>query len=277
MSAGGRGWWPCSRARKLQEQLHRRGAQKVEIQTASEVLNPEALTIGFARALCHLQAWRPDLRDPTAWPGILNDPRSRCRSSLPGRPIPRTNWERGDQRTSSTCRRQPEFRHRLVFIEDYDMTVAVLSRSGIRCLVNNPLRPLEACGTSGMKAAANGAVNMSVLDGWWAKGISPAWDGPSVGGRIRDPAYQDQMESESIYDLLEKIVVPLFYERGRDNLPREWIGMMKKSMQTRQPALTPIGTPTTSIAFTFPQRMPGIRFSRIILTESASCPPGLTV
>ena len=92
---------------------------------------------------------------------------------------------------------------------------------------------MEACGTSGMKAAANGALNMSVLDGWWAEGYQPGlgW-AIGAGEEYEDPAHQDQVESQAIYNLFEKTVVPLFYERGRDNLPREWIGMMKKSMQT---------------------------------------------
>ncbi|RPJ05182.1 MAG: alpha-glucan family phosphorylase, partial [Deltaproteobacteria bacterium] len=99
--------------------------------------------------------------------------------------------------------------------------------------LNNPLRPLEACGTSGMKAAANGALNMSILDGWWAEGYRPGlgW-AIGAGEEYEDPAYQDQVESQAIYNLLEETIVPLFYERGRDNLPREWIGMMKRSMQT---------------------------------------------
>jgi len=99
--------------------------------------------------------------------------------------------------------------------------------------LNNPLRPLEACGTSGMKAAANGGLNMSVLDGWWAEGYQPGlgW-GIGSGEEYENPDYQNRIESQTIYNLLEKTVVPLFYERGRDNVPREWIGMMKKSMQS---------------------------------------------
>ena len=129
--------------------------------------------------------------------------------------------------------RQPEFSQRIVFIEDYDLTVARYLVQGCDIWLNNPLRPLEACGTSGMKAAANGGLNMSVLDGWWAEGYQPGL-GWAIGSgeEYENPDYQNRIESQTIYNLLEKTIVPLFYERGRDNLPREWIGMMKKSMQT---------------------------------------------
>ena len=127
--------------------------------------------------------------------------------------------------------RQPEFRDRIVFIEDYELNGARYMVQGSDIWLNNPRRPLEACGTSGMKAAANGALNMSILDGWWAEGyqLGLGWAIGS-GEEYQDPEYQNFVESQSIYDLLERYAVPLFYERGRDNLPRGWIGMMKNSL-----------------------------------------------
>jgi starch phosphorylase len=127
----------------------------------------------------------------------------------------------------------PEFRLRMAFIEDYDLNVARYMVQGSDVWLNNPRRPLEACGTSGMKAAANGALNMSVLDGWWAEGYQTGvgWAIGS-GEEYENSDYQDQVEGQAIYDLLERYVVPLFYERGRDNLPRGWIGVMRNSMCT---------------------------------------------
>ncbi len=115
--------------------------------------------------------------------------------------------------------------------EDYDLTVARYMVQGSDIWLNNPRRPLEACGTSGMKAAANGAINMSVLDGWWAEGYQQGL-GWAIGSgeEYQDEQYQNFVESQAIYDLLERYAVPLFYDRGRDNMPREWISMMKNSM-----------------------------------------------
>jgi starch phosphorylase len=113
------------------------------------------------------------------------------------------------------------------------MNVARYMVQGSDVWLNNPRRPLEACGTSGMKAAANGALNMSILDGWWAEGYQTGVGWAIGSGEEYDnPDYQDQVESQAIYDLLERYVVPLFYERGRDNLPRGWISMMRSSMGT---------------------------------------------
>jgi glycogen phosphorylase len=150
-----------------------------------------------------------------------------------GKAHPQDNQGKEVIRSIVHLARQPEFCQRIVFIEDYDLNVARYLVQGVDIWLNNPLRPLEACGTSGMKAAANGALNMSILDGWWAEGYAPGlgW-AIGAGEEYEDSAYQDQVESQAIYKLLEETVVPLFYERGRDNLPREWIGMMKRSMQT---------------------------------------------
>ena len=219
--------------RKLQEQLQRWGAKKVEIQAASEALNPQALTIGFARRFATYKRGDLILKDPTRLATILNDPQHPVQIIFAGKAHPQDQSGKEVIRNINHLARQPEFFQRIAFIEDYDMTVARYLVQGADIWLNNPLRPLEACGTSGMKAAANGALNMSVLDGWWAEGYQPGlgW-GIGSGEEYENPDYQNRIESQTIYNLLEKTVVPLFYERGRDNVPREWIGMMKKSMQT---------------------------------------------
>jgi starch phosphorylase len=219
--------------RKLQEQLQRWGAKKVEIQAASEALNPQALTIGFARRFATYKRGDLILKDPARLASILNDPQHPVQIIFAGKAHPQDESGKEVIKNINHLARQPEFSQRIVFIEDYDLTVARYLVQGSDIWLNNPLRPLEACGTSGMKAAANGGLNMSVLDGWWAEGYQPGL-GWAIGGgeEYENPAYQNQIESQTIYNLLEKTIVPLFYERGRDNLPREWIGMMKKSMQT---------------------------------------------
>jgi starch phosphorylase len=123
-------------------------------------------------------------------------------------------------------------RGRIVFIEDYDMDVAAHLVQGVDVWLNNPRRPLEASGTSGMKASANGALNMSVLDGWWDEAAS-AHNGWSIGAgeEYLDPEVQDDIESGAIYDLLEHEVIPLFFDRGRDGIPRGWVRMMKESIK----------------------------------------------
>jgi len=218
---------------RLQEQLIRRGAQKVEIQAASEALHPEALTIGFSRRFATYKRGDLILKDPVRLTQILNDPQRPVQIIFAGKAHPQDQHGKEMIRNIIHLASQPEFRHRIAFIEDYDLNVARYLVQGSDVWLNNPKRPLEACGTSGMKAAANGALNLSILDGWWAEGYQPGM-GWAIGSgeEYEDSAYQDQVESQAIYDLLERSVVPLFFERGRDNLPRGWIRMMRNSMCT---------------------------------------------
>jgi starch phosphorylase len=121
----------------------------------------------------------------------------------------------------------------IVFIENYDMTVARYLTSGGDIWLNTPRRPMEASGTSGMKAAMNGVLNCSILDGWWDEAYDPelGW-AIGQGEEYHDDQLQDDIESKALYDLLERDIVPLFYQRGRDGLPRDWIKMMKTCMRT---------------------------------------------
>ena len=217
---------------RVQDQLARRGAQKSEIQAAAEILNPEALTIGFARRFATYKRGNLILKDPNRLAKILNDPQRPVQIIFAGKAHPQDGTGKEVIRNIVHLAQQPEFRHKLAFIEDYEMNVARYMVQGTDVWLNNPRRPLEACGTSGMKAAANGALNMSILDGWWVEGYQPdlGW-AIGAGEEYDDPAYQDLVESQAIYDLLERYVVPLFYDRGKDNLPRGWITMMKNTMR----------------------------------------------
>ena len=130
------------------------------------------------------------------------------------------------------CRR-PELRRRMVFIEDYDVNVARYLVQGVDVWLNNPRRPLEASGTSGMKVCINGGINLSILDGWWVEGYTGdnGW-AIGAGEEYTDLNYQDDIESRAVYDLLEQEIVPLFYNRGADGLPRGWLKVMKRAMST---------------------------------------------
>ncbi len=228
--------------RRLRAQLEQSNASPPEIEAADEVLNPEALTIGFARRFATYKRATLLLRDPDRLLRILTDPQRPVQIIFAGKAHPRDDEGKELIKQIVSLARQEAFRRHLVFLEDYDITVARYLVQGADVWLNTPRRPLEASGTSGMKAMANGALNLSVLDGWWDE----AWSmsdprltsiGWAIGGRetYRDQAYQDQIEAEALYELLEHDVVPTFYERGANGLPRHWIARMKASIGTLSP------------------------------------------
>jgi len=220
--------------RRLREQLKRRGAPQAEIEAADEVLDPEALTIGFARRFATYKRATLLLRDTERLQRLLNDPQRPVQVIFAGKAHPRDGAGKELIRQIVELARRPEFRRRLVFLEDHDMAVTRYLVQGCDVWLNTPLRPLEASGTSGMKAAANGALNLSTLDGWWDE----AWRrsnhriGWAIGrGETYDNReYQDQVEATALYEVLENDVIPTFYERGRDRLPRRWIERMRTSL-----------------------------------------------
>ncbi len=216
---------------RLQDQMSRRGAQKEEVQNAGQVLRPDALTIGFARRFATYKRGDLILKDPARLSRILNHAQRPVQIIFAGKAHPQDSEGKEVIKRIIHLAHQPEFRDRIVFIENYDLNVARYMVQGSDIWLNNPRRPMEACGTSGMKAAANGCLNMSVLDGWWAEGYQQGF-GWAIGSgeEYENPEYQNFVESQAIYDLLERYAVPLFYERGRDNIPRGWVGMMKQSM-----------------------------------------------
>lgn len=222
--------------RRLRSQLERRGAPSSEISLADEVLDPRALTIGFARRFATYKRAALLLQDPERLARILTDPDRPVQLLFAGKAHPADHAGKELIRALIHFSRDERFRRSIVFLEDYDMNVARYLVQGVDVWLNTPRRPLEASGTSGMKAAANGALNLSVQDGWWDEGYSPevGW-AIGHGEEYTDTQQQDAIEGRALYDLLEKEVVPLFYTRGRDGLPRGWIAKMKASMSTLGP------------------------------------------
>ncbi len=222
--------------RKLADQLRRRGAKPHEIRDAEEVLDPEVLTIGFARRFATYKRATLLFRDPERLARILNDPDRPVQIIFAGKAHPADeDGKRFIQQIVHHCR-DKVFRKRVVFLEDYDLNTARYLVQGVDVWLNTPRRPLEACGTSGMKVHPNGGLHLSVLDGWWDE----AFDGEvgwaiGRGEEYADTENQDRVESLDLYDLLEQEVVPTYYARGEDGLPRGWIAKAKTAMERLTP------------------------------------------
>ncbi len=219
---------------QLREQLLNRASPSAEVRQTVEVLDPEILTIGFARRFATYKRVTLMLRDPARLKRILTNPQCRVQLILAGKAHPQDTEGKKLIREIIHFARDPEVRNHVVFLENYDLNVARYMVQGVDCWLNTPRRPMEASGTSGMKAAANGALNISIPDGWWCEAEQLGDNGWSIGkGENYDSTQeQDLVESEALYEILEKEVVPIFYERTQDNLPREWIGRMKAAIRT---------------------------------------------
>ena len=216
---------------RLVEQCRRRAAGAAAMAAAEEVLDPGVLTIGFARRFATYKRPNLILVDRERLSKLLNDPQRPVQIIFSGKAHPRDNPGKDLVRQIVHASRQKEYRTSIAFLEDYDINVARYLVQGVDVWLNTPLRPMEASGTSGMKVAANGGLNISILDGWWDEGYQPSvgWAIGS-GETYEDLEYQNTVESQALYDLLEKEVVPLFYDRGPDHLPRGWIAKMKAAM-----------------------------------------------
>jgi len=223
---------------RLRQQIQSRGGRSWDVEAAENVLDPGALTIGFARRFAAYKRAFLLLKDPARLSRLVNDPSRPVQFIFAGKAHPKdTEGKRIIQELVNLCQ-SSEFRHAMVFLEDYDMHVARHLVQGCDVWLNTPRRPLEACGTSGMKAMANGVLNVSTLDGWWDEAWRPdnslGWAVGS-GEEYDDAEYQDFVESQILYNILEKDVVPLFYERGRGSFPVGWVRRMKRALQVLGP------------------------------------------
>jgi starch phosphorylase len=217
--------------RCLKAQMQRRGSYHTELGWAEEVLDPEALTIVFARRFASYKRGNLLLKDPQRLVKLLANSQRPVQIIFAGKAHPRDNEAKEIIRQIVHFAARNNVRHRMVFAEDYDISVARYLVQGSDLWLNNPRRPMEASGTSGMKASLNGALNLSTLDGWWCEGYQPdiGWV-VGAGESYEDYVYQDNVESEAVYNLLENEVVPLFFTRSAGNVPRAWVKRMKNSI-----------------------------------------------
>lgn len=223
--------------RRLHRQHKARGATATELRECLEVLDPEVLTIGFARRFATYKRGGLLLRDPERLRRLLLHPETPVQMIVAGKAHPADHSGKQIIRELFQFAQQPEIRRRMIFIEDYDINVARYMVQGVDIWLNTPRRPMEASGTSGMKAAANGALNVSIPDGWWCEAEHLGDNGWSIG---RGETYsnteeQDQIESLALYEILEQEAVKVFYRHGRDGFPREWVARMKSAIRTIGP------------------------------------------
>jgi len=218
--------------RRLREQRVAAGAPAADVAMAAEVLSPDALTIGFARRFATYKRATLLFRDVERLARLLNDRDQPVQIIIAGKAHPVDDPGKDLIRQIVHFTRRPELARNVVFLEDYDLVVARYLVQGVDVWLNTPRRPQEASGTSGMKAALNGALNISILDGWWDEAYTPevGW-AIGHGEEYTDLEQQDRIESDALYHLLEVDVRRSFYDRGSDRLPREWIAKVKAAMR----------------------------------------------
>ena len=218
---------------RMYAQLQSQGARSRELQGVDTILDPEALTIGFARRFATYKRARLIMEDLDSLLRVVSDKQRPVQFIFAGKAHPQDNGGKQLMKEIITLCRQPEYRMNMVFIEDYDMEIAAHLISGCDVWLNNPRRPLEACGTSGMKAMFNGVLQFSTLDGWWDEAWKPdnslGW-AIGKGEDYDDSDYQDAVELQTLYKVLESEIIPDFYERGRGNLPTAWVARMKAAL-----------------------------------------------
>jgi len=218
---------------RLVAQLARHGESPATLTELAQALDPEVLTIGFARRFATYKRAALIFTDIDRLVRLVHDANRPVQFIFAGKAHPADRPGQQVIQSIFARSRSPELRGRVFVLEDYDMRIAKLMVRGVDVWLNNPRRPLEASGTSGMKASANGIVNLSVLDGWWDEG----WTGDNgwaIGGRATTPdeGAQDWADALDLYRILEEEVVPRYYERGSDGLPKSWLELMKRAMST---------------------------------------------
>ncbi|MGH3388140.1 MAG: alpha-glucan family phosphorylase, partial [Actinomadura sp.] len=222
--------------RRLRASWRQRGASEAELGWVDEALDPDVLTIGFARRVPSYKRLTLMMRDRDRLRRLLLHPERPVQILIAGKAHPAD--EGGKRLIQEIVRYADEagVRHRIVFLPDYDMALGQLLVQGCDVWMNNPLRPLEACGTSGMKAALNGGLNLSIRDGWWDEWFDGqnGWAIPSADG-VDDQDRRDDLEASALYELIEEHVAVMFYDRGGDGLPRRWLEMIKHTLASLGP------------------------------------------
>ncbi|MCX4964917.1 alpha-glucan family phosphorylase [Streptomyces sp. NBC_00654] len=223
--------------KRLYASWRRRGAGTAELGWIDGVLDPDVLTIGFARRVPSYKRLTLMLRDRDRLRALLLHPGRPIQIVVAGKAHPADD---GGKRLVQELVRfadDPQVRHRIVFLPDYGMAMAQKLYPGCDVWLNNPLRPLEACGTSGMKAALNGCLNLSVRDGWWDEWFEPdfGWAIPTADGSAVDEDRRDELEANALYELIENRVAPRFYDRDGEGLPERWVEMVRRTLVTLGP------------------------------------------
>ncbi|MER7797441.1 alpha-glucan family phosphorylase [Microbacterium sp. NPDC096154] len=221
---------------RLRASWAKRGAAAAELGWIDEALSPDVLTIGFARRVPSYKRLTLMLRDQERLARLLLDPERPVQLVIAGKAHPADD---GGKRLIQELVRFADgagVRHRIVFLPNYDIGMAQHLYPGCDVWLNNPLRPYEACGTSGMKAALNGGLNLSILDGWWDEWYDGenGWAIPSADG-LDDPHKRDDLEATALYDLIEREIAPRFYDRDAEGVPRRWMEMMRHTLDSLGP------------------------------------------
>lgn len=221
--------------RRLSRQLQEHGASAHKIQETRHVLDPNALTIGFARRFTAYKRPTLLLHDPQRLAALLTNSQCPIQIVVAGKAHPQDEVGKRLVQAMAKFSLEDHLLHRLIFLEDYEMGVAQELVAGIDVWLNTPRRPWEACGTSGMKVLVNGGINLSVLDGWWDEAYTPqvGW-ALGDGGNGADPAW-DAKEASQLYDILEHQVIPEFYDRDAQGIPRQWVQRVRHSMSHLTP------------------------------------------
>ncbi|MBD1866199.1 alpha-glucan family phosphorylase [Cyanobacteria bacterium FACHB-471] len=227
---------------KIKHARQLRGEDQGLIQATDQLLDPKVLTIGFARRFSPYKRGALLLRDFERAIRLFGNPERPIQIVFSGKAHPADEeGKRIIQRLMEWCK-HPALQNRVAFVEDYDIFTAQKLVQGVDVWLNNPRRPLEASGTSGQKVCFNGGINCSVLDGWWCEGYQVDANGKGINGwaigedaHTSDQDLQDQIDSESLYQLMEQEIVPLYYDQDENGVPHGWVQMMKASIRTNAP------------------------------------------
>jgi starch phosphorylase len=221
---------------RLRQSWVQRGATEAELGWISTAFDPEVLTIGFARRVPSYKRLTLMLRDRERLTAMLLDPDRPIQIVIAGKAHPADDGGKALVQQIVRFTDDPKVRHRIAFLPDYDIGMARDMMPGVDVWLNNPIRPLEASGTSGMKVALNGGLNLSILDGWWDEMFDGAngWAIPSADG-VDDPDRRDELESNALYDLIENNVRARFYERSPGGLPPRWLEMVRHDLKSLGP------------------------------------------
>ena len=222
--------------KRVRQSWTERGLAPAELGWIDSAFDPDVLTIGFARRVPSYKRLTLMLRDPARLKRLLLDPERPVQLIIAGKSHPADDGGKKLIQEMVKFADDPEVRHRIAFLPNYDIAMALPLYPGCDVWLNNPLRPYEACGTSGMKAALNGGLNLSILDGWWDEWFdgNNGWAIPSADG-VDDPDHRDDLEATALYDLIENEVAPRFYDVDADGVPTRWIEMVRHTLKSLGP------------------------------------------